>query len=338
MNKSSFVLALLVAIGLGGVVYSKQMKIADMEKVAASHRAGTQELNNQLEKLKAEMDELKRQNEAFKSESEQLRKMLADAKTGSPDAAGGAPAGDAAAGGDKKLGQESFMKGIAKMFTDPEMKKSMRAQQGMGIRMMYGDLMKELGLSGADAEQIMDLLTEKQMNMVAQAMTAMTGDDADKKDKLSKVGDSSKQYDEQIKAVLGDKGYTQFKDYEKSIGDRFMLQQWEGQFSSAGSPLEAKQKDQLLGLIREERTKSPDSTLINNSDPAKSFEMMRSDDGIARMMAGQEQVNQRVLARARDFLNADQVVALEKAQKQQLELMQGQIKMSQEMFGMKPKK
>jgi regulator of replication initiation timing len=330
MNTSSFVLALLVAVGLGGVIYSKQTQLADLRRLVESHRAGTQDLSNELEKIKAELEELRKKNEAYKTESEQLRTMLAEAKTANP----AAPADTAAA--EKKDGQASFMKGMAKMFTDPEMKKSMRAQQSMGIRMMYGDLLKQLGLTGADADQFIDILTERQMTMAAEAMSAMGGDDPDKAAKIAKLADTTKQYDEQLKAVLGEK-YNQFKDYEGSIGDRFMLQQWEGQFSSAGSPLESKQKDQLLGLIRDERAKTPDATLINNANPGQSIEAMRDDENIARMMAGQEQVNQRVLARARDFLNPDQVVTLEKAQKQQLELMKGQINMSKEFLGLKKK-
>ena len=335
MNKSSFVLALLVAVGLGGVISSKQSQIAELKRLAESHRTGAQELSDQFDKLKSEMEELRKKNEAFKAESEQLRTMLAEAKTANP--AGSADAAAATANGEKKEGGVNFMKGMAKMFTDPEMKKSMRAQQAIGIRMMYGDLVKQLGLTGADGDQIIDILTERQMNMAAEAMSAMGGDDPDKNAKLAKIADSTKQYDDQLKAVLGEKGYAEFKNYEGSIGDRFMLQQWEGQFSSAGSPLESKQKDQLLGLIRDERAKTPDATLINNGNPAKSIEAMRDDGNIDKMMAGQQEVNQRVLNRARDFLNPDQVATLEKAQKQQLELMRGQINMSKELFGFKKK-
>ena len=63
--------------------------------------------------------------------------------------------------------------------------------------------------------------------------------------------------------------------HEGSIGDRFMLQQFEGQFAATGSPLEAAQKDQLLGIMREERTKAP-SAMLNSTNPQQQFEALKT--------------------------------------------------------------
>ena len=60
---------------------------------------------------------------------------------------------DPKAGGPKEPKGENFMKGLAKMLTDPAMKKSMRSQQLIGIRMLYSDLAKQLGLSPQENEQ-----------------------------------------------------------------------------------------------------------------------------------------------------------------------------------------
>ena len=226
------------------------------------------------------------------------------------------------------------MKNFAKMFSDPEMKKSMRVQQMVGIRMMYADLAKQLGLSAQESEQLMEILADRQMDLSAASMAALDGGDKDAQG--AKISDATKRYDEQLKAVLGEEKYKQMKTYETSMGDRWMMQQWDGQFAAAGSPLEPKQKDQLLALMTEERQKAPQANLNfggPGGDPAKALEAMRSEDGIKQFVSSQQELNQRVLSRARDFLNADQIVTLEKAQQQQVELMRTQFKMSRELMG-----
>ena len=49
----------------------------------------------------------------------------------------------------------------------------MRGQQGVGVRMMYGDLAKELGLTPDEANQVMELLIDRQMDASSKAMNAV---------------------------------------------------------------------------------------------------------------------------------------------------------------------
>jgi hypothetical protein len=78
-------------------------------------RVPAQKLTGDHSRLKEELAELKRSNEVFKDESANLRKQLAE-KSGTP---GGAVA-EGQSGTQKAEG--GYMKGLAKMFTDPEMK------------------------------------------------------------------------------------------------------------------------------------------------------------------------------------------------------------------------
>ena len=227
------------------------------------------------------------------------------------------------------------MKNLAKMFTDPEMKKSMKAQQSMGIRMMYGDLFKKLGLSPQDTEQLADILADRQMEISGAAMSAMTADGKPDPDQSQKVTDSTQHYDELLKATLGDANYGKFQDYEKTMGDRFMMQQYDGQFATAGAPLEAAQREALLDIMQDERLKMPAVAFQPRQRQPTWHKSMRSATRVAidQFFAQQEELNRRVLARARQTLSVDQAAALQKIQQPMLELQRGQMKMSQELLG-----
>jgi hypothetical protein len=211
----------------------------------------------------------------------------------------------------------------------------MRSQQMIGIRMMYGDLAKELGLSPQDAEQLLELLTDRQMEMAAAGMQSLDQNDPNQASAKERLAENTKRYEEQIKAMLGEDKFKSLQSYEASIGDRFMLQQFEGQFGASGAPLEGNQKQQLLDLMREERAKTPPNlNLANSRNPTQQMEALKNPEMVNQFVTSQQEFHQRVLERSRQFLNADQIGALEKVQKQQLDLLNSQLKMSRDMLGL----
>jgi hypothetical protein len=323
MNKSLLALV-LVAVGAGAYIYKQEQVIARLKGDVDRHRQNTQKLTGDFERTKADVAELKKSNDVFKSESAQLRKKLS--------AKGGTPA-DAVEKTDTAGAKSApgFMKGLAKMFTDPEMKKAMRGQQLMGMRMLYGDLGKELGLTPQEADQLMEILADRQMDMSAAGMAAMDG--GDMAAATEKTTEATKRYEEQLKAVLGEDKYKQLQSYESSLGDRMMMQQWEGQFSASGSALEPTQKTQLLSVMKEERQNTPGlANLAPGANPSEAMKAFQTDEGIQQLVTSQQTVNQRVLTRAREFLNPDQVSVLERAQQQQAELMAAQMRMARQMI------
>src|SRR4029434_815701 len=99
---------------------------------------------------------------------------------------------------------------------------------------------------------------------------------------------------------------------------------------AAGAPLEANQKQQLLALMKEERANTPPNLNLANSgnNPAKQMEALKNPEMVNQFIASQEEFQKRVLDRSRQFLNADQIGALEKVHQQQLDFMKMQMKMS----------
>jgi len=325
--KAPLALSFVAAALLGGVIYFEEGRISELVKQLDGHKKYAAELTGKVSRLTNENEELQRRLKDTKALTEQIQSKL-----GKDDATGETTTATAAT--DPKEGKGAWMKGIAKMFTDPEMRKTMRAQQMMGIRMMYGDLAKELGISPQEAEQLLELLTDRQMDMAAAGMQSFDPNNPNQQSDKERLAENAKRYEDQIKAILGEDKFKSLKSYEASMGDRFMLQQFEGQFGAAGAPLEGDQKQQLLTLMREERAKTPPQlNLANTSDPSKQMEALRNPETVNQFMASQEEFQKRVLERARQILNADQIGALEKVQQQQLDLLKMQMKMSREMLG-----
>jgi hypothetical protein len=332
MNKSYAVFLVLIAVGLGAMIYAEANTISALNQKVSALNAKEAALRAQADRDRAEIKDLQDKIAVFREESDSLRKKLAGgAEVESAAAAPGGNAPAAAASGGVK---GAWMKNLAKMYTDPEMKKSMKAQQALGIRMIYGDLFKKLGLSPQESEQLADILAERQMEISGAAMAAMTADGEPDPNQSKKITDATQHYNEQLKATLGDANYAKFQDYEKTMGDRFMMQQYDGQFATAGAPLESAQREALLNIMQEERQKMPDSPFSqNNSNPQAQLNALQDPNAIDQFFAQQEELNSRVLARARQTLSADQIAAFVKIQQQILELQRSQMKMSQGLLG-----
>lgn len=340
MNKLPLTLAVVIALGLGGVLVAQWQSKATLQRAVASLQREVQLLKTQSEKDHRLIAELTAKNDVYKNESESLRQNLAAGGGDSPTGAAGksvAPTDGAAKEGEKSEGGPGgFMKGVAKMFTDPEMKKAMRGQQSMMVRMMYADLAKELGLAPEEANQLIELLTERQMGMAARSMELMGDGGADAK-KLEESGKSinasRKEYDAQINALLGEERAKKFTEYERTIGDRMQMQQVQQAFTASGVPLQDSQRDGLMAIMKEERLKTPASPFeASNKDVTAQMKALQNGDAVDKAMQQTQDFNTRVLTRARTVLTPEQINAFEAAQKQQLDMMQLGMKMSREMF------
>jgi hypothetical protein len=318
MNKFLTPLLLVAVVALSGVVFAQRGKLQRQQaELAALREAVARESATQ----QAEVAQIQERSEVFKRESEQLRQKLAE-RTAPTDNAKTVDAASA-----KKEGMGDFMKGVAKMFTDPEMKKVMRSQQGMAIRMMYGDLTSELGLTPDEATLIFDLLTERQMSLAGKAMAAGT-DEAGADAAAAEAKNAQDSFAAELKNILGEDRMKKFEAYERTVGERMTLQQYTQSMSAAGSPLDETQRKSLLSIMTEERLKQPPSKFDpGTKDVAGAMKAMRTGEGMEQAMEQQRALNQRVLARARTVLSADQTLAFEAAQKQMIDMQEMGMKM-----------
>ncbi len=329
-----FLLAAVVCIA---VVIAEEQRLDALRQQLALRQKDVATLQEQIDRNAAELTKLRERNEAITSEAEQLRERLGAVKSASQEvvAANSTVSGDKSA--TKADEQGGWMKNVAKMFKDPEMKKMMRSQQTMGIRMMYGDLAKELGLSTAETDKVMELIADRQMDASEKAMKAMDGAEKDP----AKLAEASKEaqdavtdYDAKLKTALGPEKMAKLTEYERTLGDRMAMQQYASSFSSSGQPLDDTQRVGLLQIMTEERLKTPTGPLDpGNKDVAASMKAMQTGEGLDKALETQRELQQRVLARAHTVLTPDQMNSLEAAQKAQLQMQEMGIKMSKQMFG-----
>ncbi len=326
MNKLAPVF-LLLAVALGTFAFYEQheaatlrARVAELEAAAATERTAASTATAQLEKMQEQAGSQKAVIEQLESRNKEL--------VSNPATPSAAPEGESGA---KSEGGGGFMNGIAKMFSDPKMKDVMRSQQAAQVNLMYGSLAQDLGLAPDVARQVLALLGDRQADMAAKGMEAMGKDGKDMAAAGKESGAVKKAYDDQIKALIGEDGFKKFGEYEQSIGDRMALDQMQRQLAAAGTALEPAQQKSVLEIMKEERTrtKTPSATTTDQSEAAK---LMQDDASIDRWLVSQQDMNRRVLDRARGVLNADQFVAFEAAQKSFLDMQKMGVQMSREMF------
>ena len=266
----------------------------------------------------AELADLRERNAALLAESEQLRTRLGEAQDPATGSAEGKPAE-----------KPNMLAGLAKLFTDPEMKKLMRTQQSAGTRMMYRDLAKELGLSDEETDKVMELLAARQAAASELALSGASGAKADPA-KSAEVAD----FDAKIKALLGPEKAAKLNEYERTAGDRMAVRQYERSFTQAGLPLDETQSAGLLQIMKDERMKAPASPLESGGrNPLAAMASMQDGAALEQALQTQRDLQQRVLARAHTVLSPDQMTAFESAQKQQLQMQEMGVKMGKAIFG-----
>lgn len=229
-----------------------------------------------------------------------------------------------------------MMEGIAKMFQTEDGKKMMRSQMAMGVKMQYAGLAKDLKLDPKVADQVMGLLGDREAALTEAAFSSMnTLDEAAEEKIVAKSEALQKDYDAKLKAVLGEQGAAQLKDYERTLVDRMMLTNQEQQFAAAGAPLVQAQRDSLLQIMKDERLKTPPTTFnaANAGDTSKAFKAMRDDAAVEKWLKQEEEYQHRVLQTATKALNPDQVNTLRDSFKQQLDMQRLGAKMSKEFGG-----
>ncbi len=331
MKDPRVILSIVASLVLGVLLFAEKQGSAELQRQLALVQASNQAQLDEAARTQAELKDLQR----LLAELRQAQSAAPSTEIASAESKDEAAA-EAGKADDKKKGMGGFGKMLEKMFTDPEMKKVMKSQQSMAVKMMYGDLAKELGLGPEEARQVMDLLADRQMALAGKGMKLLGGEKTDgqtAEDVAAETQASQQEYDKQLENLLGKDGFAKFGEYERTMGDRMQITQYKQAFTANGVPLEDTQSQGLLNIMKEERLKQPPSPLEpGNKDVGAALKAMQSDDAFDSAMANQETLNRRVLDRSRSVLTPDQVVQFEQIQKSQLDMQKMGMKMGREML------
>ena len=333
MKNPRFIIAAIIILALGAFVFAEWRSNQELERQitalkldAEARAAEAANAQDELAKLRQKVADGKEAIAQLESRGKEVASNDANAKA-APD---GAPAADA---GD---GKNPFGKMVQKMFSDPNGKKMMRTAQMMGVKMMYSDLAKELNLGPDQANQVMELLGDRQMSLTSKGMkmfTGETGDAAPADDASKEPETTNEEYDAQLENILGKDGMAKLKEYERTAGDRMQIQQYQQAFTASGVPLDEKQSQGLLGIMKEERMKLPPSPLDPSAkDVGAAVKALQSEETFNALMTSQQDLNGRVLSRSRNVLSPDQMVQFEQIQKQQLDMQKMGMEMGRQIM------
>jgi hypothetical protein len=231
--------------------------------------------------------------------------------------------------GRPREGAGSMGKMIGNMLKDPEMRKAMEQQQRMGMEMLYGSLIKQLQLTPEQESKFKDLILAKQMENMEQAGAMFEGSPEDRTKMAQELAEKQKSNEESIKEVLGEDKFAQYEDYNQTIGERMMLEQF-------GRSVETtpEQTEQLLAIMREEKK----NVQINLGSPTQGASqdwqaVLGSDEATSKIFAQQEEVNARVLERASQVLTPEQMQKFGPVLNNQLMMQKAGLEMARKMFG-----
>jgi len=217
-------------------------------------------------------------------------------------------------------------KSLAKMMSDPSVLKAMLDMQAPMIRKQYSALVKQLNLSPEQRDAFYDLLISSATNAQSLSLQMLSG--TNNTEAAMAVAAAQKTTDEQIKSMLGDGGYAQYKDYQSTLGDRTMLDQYQSSFTD--NPLTETQQQQLLQLMKTEREAATAQSASAASPQYSSvFDKLAAAD---QQLQVQEMISQRVLQQSAGFLSAEQVQLLGSSQSNLLNMEKMSMTLAQKMF------
>jgi hypothetical protein len=323
--KNVIICVLIGAMAVSGVLYYQQSqkawgaqnrvaelekKLAELEEKNAKQQEKTADLRAQL--LNSKVEAVSKANEV-----EQLQSSITNSAKGKSD------------------------NPFAGMFKDPAMKEMIKTQQqtvmGPMIEMMYSGLITNLNLSPEQSAALKDLLTKRQM-IDSQAGVSLLGDDldADKRKALMDQAKADKDaINAQIKQTIGDAGYTQLDAWDKSAGDRMMLNTFKSQLGASAPAMSSDQEGQLMQALSEERGKFKFTTDFGDQSALSGgdWTSMFTDEKVSQFSAESTQLMQNYLSRAQSILSPDQYKIFEGSLNSQQQMQTVGLKMAVKMFG-----
>ncbi len=241
-------------------------------------------------------------------------RLQADAKMQPRESGPGGPMPGAGPGGPDS-GRPNLV-GMMAMIKTPEGKKMIQTQASNKVRSQYSELAKRLKLSPQDSTVLLGLLADRQTART----TARINSGGNSAQLTAETGSIESEFADKLKTTLGEEGFGQFNEYEKSVEERGAVAQIEEQFNSAGTPLDTTQKEGLIQLMASEREKTP----ANPFDPAKNdptavLNAVRDDATYSAWEKQQQDFQNRVLQAAAKTLTPDQVNTLKQTLEQKAE-------------------
>jgi hypothetical protein len=255
----------------------------------------------------------------------------APASKDQPPAAPAAP-GQTAAKGD---GARSFLGGLAAMMNQPAMRDSIRQHQAAAIDTLYGPFLASAELTPDQRDRLKELLSDKLMAGADNGLRILDPNlSKEQRAALAKELEAGqKTVDTRIKELLGERVYADFHMYEESQPERQQIDSFKRALETDGLELSIEQEKGLMDMMYAERKTSPAGAgMAKVHEAMRSGEMELTDERIAEMVNEQNQLHERIAARAATILDADQLAAFKRNQERARAMHESALRMSSQLF------
>lgn len=232
--------------------------------------------------------------------------------------------------------------GLGALLKDPQMREMIKSQQkavmGTIVEQQYAAMFRQLNLTPEQTASVKELLEKKMLVASDMGISMMDGsmDAAQRKEMAAQIKQETDRYEDQIRQLLGDDQYAAVKEYETSLPDRLAVGQIRDQLAGTGAALSAAQEEQLMQAMRDLRTGFKWSFDYSNAGGENvDFTEMFREDRLNQFAQEKERFDREFLERAKQYLSAEQLAALEKAQTTQREMQVNAMKLAGKMLAPK---
>jgi hypothetical protein len=336
--KGPLILFLTAATVTLGVVCAVQTHKSNVRTAELALRQGElQEKAQRIEAMQAAQESYEQRREELTAQAHQLTvqvQALRRAQT-SPASAMTASVPIAESEQPQNVTKGVFGNMFSKMMQDPDGRQLVRATQGIMTDQLYGPLISKMGLAPEEAAKFKDLLTDNMMNAADKVSSAFGGlGSTNGTQMFAHIAGDQKALDDQVRALLGDARYGQYKDYQETAAQRMQLNAFKQQAGSDYN-LNDQQTEALLAIMKEEQKNVAASTGMPmgnaDSDPAK-LQTLLTGNKMDELLQTQQTVGQQVFERARSILSPDQLAAFGRFQTNQTQMMRLGMNMARSMF------
>jgi hypothetical protein len=220
------------------------------------------------------------------------------------------------------------------LLQDPEYRKAMLAQQKFAMRRLYPDLQSALRLQPQEAEQLMDLLAEQQLNQMANSppFRGRGGqmDPTEMQQYQQQLQQQQRERDAQIASVLGDSKLQEWQNYQQTLGARSQIRELRTELAEAGIPLREGQIEPLVASLAAEQQWRAQESMKYRGGQLLASGNATSVNRVAMMEQNLEttaEYNRRLHDAAAPYLSSDQLRRFDAHLSQQLEMQRANLQL-----------
>jgi RNA polymerase sigma factor (sigma-70 family) len=197
---------------------------------------------------------------------------------------------------------------LSKLTANPETMKMVRDQQKAGMGMIYKGFAKQMNLTSDQTEALNNLLADYVMDNVGHVAAVLR--DKPPADQVNQIfAGQEAQLEDQIQALIGADGLTQYREYTKNLLGTLTGDQFESQLS--GTDAEKKAKSQQISQVMQEDAGAALSTAGLPADyqtvPMLNFPNIASAQAGDQSLVLLSNIYQSAAARAGSFLSPDEI-------------------------------